>query len=564
MKQFLRAIVFAAMVALFLFAWSLPAEASGKITSTKEQVAQAHVGLNAGIQPGFAPSADPRGTGALKAISAVSATDMWAVGSGLGTLTEHWNGTMWSVVKSPNPGSEYNDLNGVAAIASNDVWAVGSYSDNPQVPDTNTLIEHWNGTKWSVVSSLSPGPYSNTLSAVVAISATDVWAVGISSNGGGNLTLTEHWNGTQWSVVSSPSPNSNATLNGAVAVSTSDVWAVGFTFGSGNGFSGGSQQTLIEQWNGSAWNVVSSPSPGSSSNLLNGVAAVSASDVWAVGFQQNSGGVQQTLIEQWNGSSWSVISSPSPSSFSNTLTNVAAVSASGVWAVGSQDNSGYLPQTLIEQWNGSSWSVVSSPNVGSYNNQLWGVVAFSPNLAWTVGFTVEPNGPPQTLVERWNGTKWSVFVSPNKIGAGSLSGVAAISASDIWAVGSDASGALTEHWNGTQWSVATSPNAVSGSFLYGISAASANNVWAVGTYGQTFGIYYTLIEHWNGKTWSIVTSPSPGSVGSMLNGVVDLSGSNAWAVGSSSKNNFSSKTLTEQWNGSAWSVVTSPNVRTLP
>jgi erythromycin esterase-like protein len=761
MKHLVRAAIFVAMVALFLFAWSLPAGASGKIASTNGQVAQAHIGLNASARPGSAPSADPRGTGTLKAISAVSANDMWAVGSGQGTLTEHWNGTKWSVVKSPNPGSEFNDLNGVAAVTSNDVWAVGSYSDNPQVPDTNTLIEHWNGTKWSVVSSLSPGPYSNTLSAVVAISASDVWAVGISSNGGGNLTLIEHWNGSTWSVVSSPSPNSNATLNGAVAISTNNVWAVGYTFGSG--FSGGSQQTLIEQWNGSAWNVVSSPSPGSSNNLLNGVAAVSASDVWAVGFQQNSGGVQQTLIEQWNGSSWSVISSPSPSSFSNTLTNIAAVSASGVWAVGSQDNSGYLPQTLIEQWNGSSWSVVSSPNVGSYNNQLWGVVAFSPNLAWTVGFTVEPNGPPQTLVERWNGTKWSVFVSPNKIGAGSLSGVAAISASDIWAVGSDASGALTEHWNGTkwsfvsspgqgtthilsgvaalsssnvwsvgeyvtssnnfdtlterwngtkwsivsspnsasqfndllgvaavsannvwavgnsgagqqtliehwngsawsivpspspgvngnslnavvavsandvwavgyqynssyiqqtlieqwngsawsvvsspspgpsindlmgitalsatnvlavgyhdgnntvqtlieqwngtQWSVVTSPNAVSGSFLYGVSAASANNVWAVGTYGQTFGIYYTLIEHWNGKTWSIVTSPNPGSVGSMLNGVVDLSGSNAWAVGSYSKNNFSSKTLTEHWNGSAWSVVTSPNVRTLP
>jgi hypothetical protein len=89
-------------------------------------------------------------------------------------------------------------------------------------------------------------------------------------------------------------------------------------------------------------------------------------------------------------------------------------------------------------------------------------------------------------------------------------------------------------------------------------------VWAVGTYGTLFGVYYTLIEHWNGHAWSIVTSPSPWSAGSMLNGVVDISASDAWAVGVYSNNHFTSQTLTEHWNGSSWSVVKSPNVATLP
>ncbi|MGH2516400.1 MAG: hypothetical protein ACRDHP_12160, partial [Ktedonobacterales bacterium] len=260
------------------------------------------------------------------------------MGSGLGTLTEQWNGMQWGLVNSPSPGSEYNDLNGVAAIASNDIWAVGSYSNNPQVPDTNTLIEHWNGIMWSVVSSPSPGALSNSLSAIAAVSSNDVWTVG-NSDSNGSQTLIEHWNGTNWSVVSSPSPNGDAVLNGIAALSASNVWAVGNTFASGSSgikSGGGSvlQQTLIEHWNGSSWSVIASPSPGSSNNALNGVTAMSASNLWAVGFQQNSSGVQQTLIEQWNGSSWNVVSSPSSNSTGNALNGVAAVAGSSVWAVG--------------------------------------------------------------------------------------------------------------------------------------------------------------------------------------------------------------------------------------
>jgi hypothetical protein len=112
--------------------------------------------------------------------------------------------------------------------------------------------------------------------------------------------------------------------------------------------------------------------------------------------------------------------------------------------------------------------------------------------------------------------------------------------------------------------VVSSPNAVSGSFLYGVSAASESSVWAVGTYGTLFGVYSTLIAHWNGHAWSIVTSRSPGSAGSMLNGIAVISANNAWAVGVYSNNHFTSQTLTEHWNGSAWSVVKSPNVATLP
>src|SRR6266702_8897037 len=89
----------------------------------------------------------------------------------------------WTVVSSPSPGS-VNDLNGVASISANDVWAVG---------DTNqqTLTEHWNGHKWSVVPSPNVGTHNNELFGVTAVSATDVWAVGFFNAGFFNQTLTE-------------------------------------------------------------------------------------------------------------------------------------------------------------------------------------------------------------------------------------------------------------------------------------------------------------------------------------------------------------------------------------
>src|SRR5207249_767545 len=104
-----------------------------------------------------------------------------------------------------------------------------------------------------------------------------------------------------------------------------------------------------------------------------GVATISANDVWAVGSYDDASSPEQTLVERWNGSSWEVVSSPNTGSASNHLYGVAAVSANDVWAVGYYDN-GTTRQTLIEHWDGSSWSIVPSPNsTNSYYSELNGV-----------------------------------------------------------------------------------------------------------------------------------------------------------------------------------------------
>ncbi len=174
---------------------------------------------------------------------------------------------------------------------------------------------------------------------MAAVSSNDVWAVG--DHGG--LTrkpLVEHWDGTQWSVVKSPNPHGYSGLNGVAASGKGTIWAVGY-YTNGSGL----LQTLIERGQGNTWKIVASPNPGGGDDLLGGVSAVPGSHtVWAVGWTDGP-----TLIERWNGSTWKAVSSPSPGTY-NVLVAVAASSAHNVWAVGHYNPSGQPGQTLTESY----------------------------------------------------------------------------------------------------------------------------------------------------------------------------------------------------------------------
>jgi hypothetical protein len=284
----------------------------------------------------------------LSGVAADTASDVWAVGQvgGGQTLIEHWNGSSWSTVTSPNPGSE-DQLNSVAVVSASDVWAVGQYV-NVNSGAFQTLIEHWNGSIWSKVTSPNPGSAHNQLNSVAVVSANDIWAVGLYGNGnsGALQTLAEHYDGTSWSKVTIPNPGSgDNALTGVAAVSTHDVWAVGYsTVGMGNG------GAFIDHWNGSSWSTMTSPNYGSGDSVLSGVAAVSTHEVWAVGsYSASTGpnaGVNKSLIELWNGTSWSIV--PSPIAVEdNVLLGVAdALPFTDVWAVGWSSDGPGLTSTL--------------------------------------------------------------------------------------------------------------------------------------------------------------------------------------------------------------------------
>jgi hypothetical protein len=182
------------------------------------------------------------------------------------------------------------------------------------------------------------------------------------------------------------------------------------------------------------------------------------------------------------------------------LTGVAAVSASDAWAVGST-GTGLHFNSLILRWDGRSWRRVPSPSVsfGEFGNALQGVAATSAANAWAVGCTdgCPVGGTP--LIERWSGTSWKQVAAPTTPYAlYDLTAVAARSATSAWAVGGGgpvtSEAAAAAHWNGRRWTLS---HARSGAVLTGVAAISATNAWAVG--GTASG--RTLILHWNGTTW---------------------------------------------------------------
>jgi hypothetical protein len=234
-------------------------------------------------------------------------------------------------------------------------------------------------------------------------------------------SLALRWNGTKWSKVASPNPGGttsaidDSTLTG-VSADSADAWAVG-SYINPTPFAG---ETLVLRWNGTRWSQVASPNPGGTSsndiNNLNGVSADSATDAWAVGSYAPFGG--DTLALHWNGTKWSKVASPNPGGTSsndiNILNGVSADSATDAWAVGTYgDPTTVVNETLVLRWNGTKWSKVASPNPGGTTSAndfsyLNGVSADSATDAWAVGYYFNPTtGAEATIVLHWNGTSWS-------------------------------------------------------------------------------------------------------------------------------------------------------------
>src|SRR5580692_4731615 len=243
------------------------------------------------------------------------------------------------------------------------------------------------------------------------------------------------------------------------------------------------------------WQVDSSPNPaGSTFSQLNSTFAASHTQAWAVGQTRvaASGDGFEALIEEWNGSTWSVVPGAPASVSASSLNGVSGSGPSDIWAVG--QNAG---TSFIEHWNGQSWSQVASPASEPPDGQLNAVSADSPTDAWAGGSAMNVNSLVTPLIEHWNGTQWSV--SPGAINNGRILSIAATSPADAWAltVAGKGSPAVIEHWNGSTWSIVSLPVTAT---LHGLSAVSANDVWAVGNDG--------VILNWNGTQWSQVANPA--------------------------------------------------------
>jgi hypothetical protein len=313
---------------------------------------------------------------------------------------------------------------------------------------------------WSVVPAANPTSSGNFLYDVSCVSAKYCVAVGDSINT--QSTLIETWNGTSWSVVPSPNPGTQGNeLWGVSCVNTTKCFAVGDSLGF----------ALIEAWDGTKWSVA--PISGAA-NTFRGVSCVSATFCLAVG------GSAAT----WNGVSWSVVANPIAPVGGGSLVHVSCVSASYCVAAGFSGGSDAAPQTLVEVWNGVTWSIVPSPNVASYD-QFWSVACVSTSRCVAVGAVgaggigERPDVAP--LVETWDGTRWWVTPSPAVEGDSPLTGVSCVTATSCVTVGGTSPSAQGLIEVGPNWTVTTSPSVPGGGArLQAVSCISVATCVAVG------------------------------------------------------------------------------------
>jgi hypothetical protein len=362
-----------------------------------------------------------------------------------------------------------------------------------------------------------------------------VTAVGPAGTAIGSVTCTGGW-----TLQHSARLKSSGALQGVTALSPADAWAVGWT----NVVSGSA--TLAEHWDGSAWQRVQTTTrvPGG----LLGVSAAGSDDVWAVG---TTG--PKTITEHWDGTTLSAVPSPSPSAFDNVLNGVAAVSPTDVWSAGYLDDpASGEPSTFVLHWDGSAWARVSSPNAGRHiPTFLYAISAASANDIWAVGWRSLITGGADAFAIHWDGTGWHEVAVPSPTGHDVLYGVSAISASDVWAVGQrEVEGQpfqpLVEHWDGSSWSVVDPPPLdETGGYLFAVSMDATDDGFAVGYQAGADG-NLTLVEHWDGSAWSLMASPSVGKLANDLYAVSALSPTTALSVGEYVRNNMPEQPLVEQ------------------
>jgi hypothetical protein len=336
-------------------------------------------------------------------------------------------------------------------------------------------------------------PPSRGLFGVTCPRVTSCWAVGEQATGTVTRTLIEHWNGRKWSLKASPSVR-GAVATELLGVSCSarlNCWAVGAAT-----LSATRQEPVAEHWNGRAWSLRVLPEPkGLAGDGLRAVWCPGATRCWAVGFAaRHSSGPPRPLAEHWTGRRWSVVPTRAAGAFSN-LNGVFCRRDTNCWAVGAGGSG--AGSGIAEHWNGRRWSLAPTPS--GTGGGLLGV--------WCPGtdcFATGLSGFPSAIAERWNGRKWSLTrTAMLPLGTiSSLDGVSCPRSASCFAVGAANKLPLIEHWQGSKWVLVKSPKPAAQ--LRSVFCLSSRACWAVGT---TAGELATLAEHWNGSRWSIVPTP---------------------------------------------------------
>lgn len=557
-----------------------------------------------------------KGDAVLKSVSCASAGSCVAVGGYVSAtepgepieerpLVETWNGTTWSVQAAPNQaGTKFDSFRSVSCATASVCTAVGQAGKSP-------LVERLSGGVWTVETASAPaGATESTFTAVSCASTTTCVAVGNANTNGGSLQgspvgFTESWAGAGWQSQAS---GASGPLESVACLSPSSCETVGGTSGL--------------RWNGKSWsssdNVALPPAEtqyvhgGSQQVEFKAVACASGWSCVAVGDYFASGGY--VAMADSLGPHWSTQTSANPKSpvSSSLFKGVSCPSASSCYAVGDGAVSG---SSFVDSRSGGEWKLgetlsgnaqaisckgslcmavgTTSPGVlhawrltegeltgnytpplptGANSAQLRSVSCSAESACTAVGdYYFAESSEWKTLVERWNGSSWSLQTAVKPAEGGADKAMLALScagASSCMTVGEAASKPTAELWNGSEWSLKTPlfPAGAHEATLEGVSCATTSSCIAVGSYREATGFRKTLVESWNGSAWTIQSSPNPAEAQGdvQLRSVSCLSATSCVAAGGyvsvyQGGEATEERTLAESLSGSSWAIQPTPN-----
>ena|SRR5712691_476884 len=429
-----------------------------------------------------------------------------------------------TAASNPQQGMPERSLGSVSCVGASFCLGVGPYGS--QIGAGPTFSQIWNGTTWRTVSVPSPRPFGFGLGGVSCTSAKNCIAVGGKGfNLGGQLS--DAWNGGSWRALPAPTINGRSELVGVDCTAARHCIAVG------TGNNGRVGQVLAQIWNGTSWSLTSPVRPkGSIQSSFQAISCPRSSNCVAVGgfITSRTQIVDTPLAESWNGHAWTLL--PAPPGFS-TVNGVACPTVKVCVAVGSG------PQGEVDiasaVWNGTSWTTLTTPSPtkhGDVSQTLTGVSCTSATSCIASGSGPTPindgvgAGP---FAEKWaGGSSWTLLSVPNPrpiefqpgggpgIGANGLAGVSCVSAVRCMAVGgqgeTEALSALASFavsWNGQRWTVLRTGH-IDG--LFGVSCTAGSRCLTTGTFLDKNDVTKTLAESVTGSVVRLVSSASLGGV----------------------------------------------------
>lgn len=347
---------------------------------------------------------------------------------------------------------------------------------------------------------------------------------------------------TGWEVLATPNlgtgPNELTAISG---VAPDDVWAVGDY----DVKPSAPQYPQAMHYDGTSWQSVQVPRPSQARydyDALTGVDAISSDDVWAVGYAESLNSLDQiTQADHWDGSSWQTIPTPNPSPFGlQSFRGVAAASPTDVYAVGESWNRNGQASALVERWDGSAWSVVPVPASLNGHSSLFGVAVQSATRIWAVGYRID-SGLPAPLVMRYNGTAWTIMTTPDPGAGGSyLTSVALLPNGSAFASGTSisysfdgdeiTSGFAAELVNGS-WQESDQTFTAPNTYLAAVVTDTAGDVWLAGYGPSQLGVFgHVLYRAAGTATWRFFTGAEP-AMYPAVNGAAYIAG-RLWIAGS--------------------------------